>query len=309
MFDVIIVGGGPAGLSAALNLGRSCRNVLLCDAAKPRNAVAPTAHGILSRDGIAPMRLLEIGREQLYPYSNVELREIEVIDAQPTEEGFKVVLANGIQEEARVLLLATGVKDVLPPIKGLKELWGRGAFHCPYCQGWEVRDQPLAVYGKGEHGLGMALNLYNWSRDLVLCSDGPAELGEAALSLLASLQISVREEPIAYLEGIQDSQRALQEGKHSLLERIVFTNGESLPRNALFISPGQEQSALFTKVGVSKVSASGETDIPRLYLAGDTASSYQKVTLAMASGVRAALAINQYLVGEDINILTSRVLV
>jgi thioredoxin reductase len=309
MFDVIIVGGGPAGLSATLNLGRSCRRVLLCDAAKPRNARAQAAHGILSRDGIAPTQLLQIGREQLRPYSNVELREIEVIDAQPMEDGFQITLANGVQEEARVLLLATGVRDVIPAIPGFAELWGRGVFHCPYCQGWEVRDQPLAIYGKGKIGLGQALHLTNWSRDLVLCTDGPAELDKEDLALLARLQIPVREEPIARLEVRQDDPMPSQEDEHSLLERIVFTTGESLERHALFLAPEQERSALMTKLGVTRVNANGETGIPHLYMAGDVASSYQKVTIAMAGGLRAALAINQMLIEEDLHALTSPVLV
>jgi thioredoxin reductase len=309
MFDVIIVGGGPAGLSAALNLGRSCKHVLLCDTAKPRNGRSIAAHGLLSRDGIAPTQLLQIGREQLHPYSNVEWREIEVLDALPLENGFKVTLANGVQEEARVLLLATGVRDVLPNIQGCAEFWGRGVFHCPYCQGWEVRDQPLAIYGKGEQGLGMALNLTNWSRDLVWCSDGPAEVSEQDLALLAWLQIPVREEPIARLEGRPDDQTALQESQPSLLERIVFTNGESLARHALFLTPEQQHCALFTRLGVAKVNANGETEIPRLYLAGDAANSHQKVSIAIASGVRAALAINKQLIEEDLNALISKVFV
>lgn len=304
MFDVIIVGGGPAGLSAALNLGRSCRHVLLCDAAKPRNAAASAAHGLLSRDGIAPTQFLQIGREQLHPY-NVELREREVLDAIPLEDGFKITLADGVQEESRALLLATGVRDELPSIPGFREFWGQGIFHCPYCQGWEVHDQPLAIYGKGEQGLSMTLNLTNWSRNLVLCSDGPAELSEQELALLAMLQIPIHQEPIARLEG----KPYLPEGQHSLLERIVFTNGESLPRHALFLTPEQQYDALFTRLGVTKVNANGETEIPRLFLAGDTANSHQKVALAIASGVRAAFAINKHLLEEDFNTLTPRVFV
>jgi thioredoxin reductase len=229
-----------------------------------------------------------------------------VLDALPLEDGFQITLANGVQEEARVLLLATGVRDELPNIQGCAEFWGRGVFHCPYCQGWEVRDQPLAIYGKGEQGLAMALTLTNWSRDLVWCSDGPVEVSEQNRALLARLQISVREEPLARLEGRQEDQMALQEGQQSLLERIVFTNGESLPRRALFLTPEQQYSALFTKLGVAKVNASGQTEIPHLYLAGDTAHPHQKVALAIASGVRAALAINQQLIEEDLDTLTSK---
>jgi thioredoxin reductase len=309
MFDVIIVGGGPAGLSAALNLGRSCRSVLLCDTAKPRNASAFAVHGLLSRDGIAPMQLLQIGREQLHSYSNVELREIEVLDVLPLEDGFRIVQADGVQEEAKVLLLATGVRDELPKIQGFAEFWGRGVFHCPSCQGWEVRDQPLAIYGKGEQGLEMAWYLANWSRDLVWCSDGPAELSEQDRALLAMLQIPIREEPLARLEGRKNGLMALQEGQQSLLERIIFTNGESLPRHALFLTPRQQPGALLSRLGVTKVNASGETEIPRLYLAGDIANLQHKVSLAIAGGVRAAFAINKHLIEEDIKILTFGVFV
>jgi thioredoxin reductase len=172
-----------------------------------------------------------------------------------------------------------------------------------------VRDQPLAIYGKGKIGLGQALHLTNWSRDLVLCTDGPAELDKEDLALLARLQIPVREEPIARLEVRQDDPMPSQEDEHSLLERIVFTTGESLERHALFLAPEQERSALMTKLGVTRVNANGETGIPHLYMAGDVASSYQKVTIAMAGGLRAALAINQMLIEEDLHALTSPVLV
>ncbi|MBW4459091.1 MAG: NAD(P)/FAD-dependent oxidoreductase [Nodosilinea sp. WJT8-NPBG4] len=195
VFDVIIVGGGPAGLTAALMLGRACKRVLVCDAGKPRNQVAHAAHGFFSRDGISPTELLQIGREQLHPY-DVEIQAGEVVNAQKLGDRFQVTLSDGNQFVGRKLLLATGMKDSLPAIDGFAELWGSSIFHCPYCHGWEVRDQPLAIYGKGEIALEMTFMLTSWSRDLVLCSDGSAELTHEQRQQLADWRVQIREEKL-----------------------------------------------------------------------------------------------------------------
>jgi cation diffusion facilitator CzcD-associated flavoprotein CzcO len=169
MLDVVIVGGGPAGLNAALLLGRARRRVLVCDAGAPRNAPVSHTHGFLSRDGLPPAELRRIAREQLGAYSSVELREVQVEAASTADgEGFVVTLADGVRETARRLLLATGVVDQLPAIDGLADLWGRGIFNCPYCDGWEVRDQPLAVLGADPRALQLALHLTRWSGDVVV---------------------------------------------------------------------------------------------------------------------------------------------
>src|SRR5215210_3243516 len=201
MFDCVIVGAGPAGLSAALILGRCRRRVLVCDAGRPRNYASRSLHGFLSRDGISPAELLKAGREQLAQYESVELRDIEVVDAKCDSDTFEVVLADGNSVRSRKLLLATGVIDRIPEVEGLRKMYGRSVFHCPYCDGWEWRDQPIAIYGSGEHGLGLALELTVWSRDLALCTDGPSGLEEKDLTRLRLHGIEVREEPIARLEG------------------------------------------------------------------------------------------------------------
>jgi thioredoxin reductase len=213
VFDVIIIGGGSAGLSAALLLGRACKRVLVCDAGKPRNQVAHATHGFFSRDGISPAQLLQIGREQLHPYDGVEIQMGEVVDAQKLGDRFQVALSNGKQFVGRKLLLATGMKDTLPSIDGFAELWGGSVFQCPYCHAWEMRDQPLAIYGKGEVGFMMTLILTGWSRDLVLCSDGSAELSREQQQKLLNWGVQLREEKIARLEH--------QDGN---LTGIVFTN-------------------------------------------------------------------------------------
>src|SRR5512138_1368749 len=175
-YDAIIVGGGPAGLSAALILGRCRRRVLVCDAGRPRNAASRELHGFLTRDGVRPSELLAIGRRQLVKYG-VEFVTGEVEDARRSRDGFDVRIAGGRPVFGRKLLFATGVVDRLPAVDGFRRLYGERIFHCPYCDGWEVSDRPLAVYGQGLSGMGLSLSLRTWSHDVTLVTDGPARLG------------------------------------------------------------------------------------------------------------------------------------
>ncbi len=289
MYDVIIVGGGPGGLSAALVLGRCRRRVLLCDNKQPRNAAARALHGFLTRDGIAPADFLRIGRDQLQGYGNVTHREIAVTDAARVSGGFAITLGDGTRCSSRTLLLATGVVDEVPPLAGIEALYGCSVHHCPYCDGWEVRDQPLAVYGRGDRGRALALELTAWSRDLVLCTDGPAELSGADRDRLAHQGIAIREERIACLEGTA-----------GMLERIVFASGDTLARRALFFNTGQRQRSdlpaklgcTFTPSGDVWTGAYEATNVPGLYVAGDASRLVQLVIVAAAEGAEAAFAIN-----------------
>jgi thioredoxin reductase len=298
MYDVIVVGAGPAGLSAALILGRSRRRVIVCDTGHPRNAAADALHGYLTRDGINPLEFLRISREQLQQYDSVELRNVEVIGVACRDDArFDVTLAGGERLVTRKLLIATGVSDQLPEIPGFRELYGRSVFHCPYCDGWEVRDQPLAVYGRGERGLGLSLELTGWSRDLVLCTDGPAEIDASGLARLDRTGIRIRDEQVARLEGT-----------NGILERVVFATGDELPRRALFFTTGQtQQSPLATSLGC-QLTAKGTvwtgnyetTHLPGLYVAGDASRAVQWVVVAAAEGAEAAFAINTDLLREDL---------
>ncbi len=297
MYDVVIVGAGPAGLSAALILGRSRRHVLVCDTGKPRNAASHAMHGFLSRDGMPPAEFLRVAREQLRQYDSVDMRDIEVIAAECIDSRFHVTLQGGGRVTARKLLIATGVVDNVPDIPGFRDLYGTSVFHCPYCDGWEVRDRPLAINGRGARGLGLSLELTGWSRDLVLCTDGPSELPVEDLARLERHGIRVRTDRVVRLEG------------SGRLERIVFDAGEALAREALFFTTGQTQQSFLAhglgceinEKGTVRTGKYEATHLPGLFVAGDASRAVQWVIVAAAEGAEAAFAINTDLLKEDLS--------
>jgi thioredoxin reductase len=294
-YDAIIVGAGPAGLNAALVLGRCRRRVAVFDADRPRNAASRALHGFLSRDGIAPAELRRVGREQLARYPSVELHAAEVVSAACHRDGFDVTIADGRAFAARKLVLATGMIDELPDIPGMREFYGRGVYHCPYCDGWEVRDRPLAAYGKGRHGWGLGKLLLGWSRDIVVCTDGPAELDAADRAFLDRHGIRLNEQRLVRLEGDAE------------LERAVFADGTALPLTALFFNTSQQQrSGLpamlgcdLTERGTVDVNMLEMTSVPGLYVIGDASRDVQLAIVAAAEGAKAAFAVNKALLEED----------
>ena len=296
-YDVVIVGGGPAGLSAALVLGRCRRRVLVCDSGQPRNASSRHLHGYLTRDGINPKEFLGLAREELSRYDTVEVRQARVSDARCEAGGFRSILATGEHVWSRKLLLATGVVDNIPEVEGLRELYGRSVFHCRYCDGWELRDLPIAIYGRGVRAVGLSLELTAWSRDLVLVTDGPAEIEVDDRQRLARNAIGVREDRIERLEG-----------REGMLERIVFETGDSVARRALFFTTGQEQRShlavslgcTFSDKGTVSTGKYETTHLPGLYVAGDASRAVQWVIVAAAEGAEAAYSINQALLREGL---------
>ena len=297
-YDVIIVGAGPAGLSAALMLGRCRRSVVVFDNGKPRNAPSRALHGYLTRDGVAPADFLRLARAELAQYDSVRIRDEEVSAAECRPgEGFAVTLQSGETVQARKLLLATGVVDNLPDIPGFRELYGRSVFHCPYCDGWELCDQPLAIYGRGARGVGLALELTAWSRDLVLCTDGPPEIEPADRVRLERNGIAIREDRVIALEGTE-----------GVLSQVVFEHAPPLERRALFFTTGQYQRSdllerlgcEFNDKGTVRTGKYETTHLPGLFVAGDASRAVQWVVVAASEGAEAAFAINTDLLKEDL---------
>jgi thioredoxin reductase len=291
MYDVVIVGGGPAGLSAALVLGRCRRRVLLCDAGTPRNERARELHGYLTRDGMPPLELLSAGRRELTPYG-IELRDVRVTGVDTNPDGFTVAMADGGTANTRTVLIASGVSDDLPDIAGLDECYGITAHHCPYCDGWEERDKTIAVIGNGASGSALALALKTWTDKVLFCTNGRARLHATHLRQLAAHDIEVHEGRIARVEH--------ERGRVTFL---AVDGGDRIACDAIFMSTHQSPQCALPKVlgcdlnrqGLVKTDHLGQTRVPGLYVAGDASRDVQFVIVAAAEGAKAGVAINKAL--------------
>lgn len=294
--DVVIVGAGPAGLSAALVLGRACRTVTILDDGRPRNAAARAVHGFLTRDGLTPSELRRLGRAQLAAFPNVRVHDAHVAEAWCRPEGpFTVRTQDGDLFTGRKLVVATGVVDHVPEVAGFAELYGRGLYHCPFCDGWEVRGQGLAAYANGARGAGLALELTNWSTDVILCTDGPSELTADAAATLARHGIPVIEDRVTAFDGESDGLRS-----------IAFATRPPLLRAAVFFSLGQRQASPLAESLGCQLNAKGtvdtarheSTNVPGVFVIGDASRNVQWVAIAAAEGAEAAFAIVQSFIRE-----------
>lgn len=295
-WDVVIAGAGPAGLSAALVLGRACRRVLLCDTGTPRSWASHQMHAYLSRDGVSPDRFREAARKEVLRYPGVRFAPVEVITARRVNGGFVVTLAGKRKVRCRKLLIATGLFDIVPRIPGIDELFGRSVFQCPYCDGWEMRRRKIAVYGRGQRGFEMARAMTAWTRDIVLCTDGHVSFTREQLRLLEANDIVLNRKPIDRLEGARGR-----------LQAVVFRDGTRLAREALFFdTPSRGQSKLPESLGCSFDRHGGiacgkyeATNVPGVFVAGNIIRDVQLSIVAAAEGARAAFGINRDLTRED----------
>jgi thioredoxin reductase len=292
-YDVLVVGGGAAGLSAALVLGRARRGVVVVDGGEPRNAPAEHMQGFLSRDGMPPAELLAAGRVEVRGYG-VELVEDQVVGI---DSGFSVRLAGGRTLNARRILIATGAYDELPDIPGARERWGRDFLHCPYCHGWEVRDQPIGVVGTGPGSAEHAHLLRQWSDDIVFFPHKhPVTANDRAA--LAARDVRVIDGVVERLSVVDDRLTAVQ-----------LADGRSIPRAAVFIRPTvrahtngllEALGCELDDAGFASVDATGKTSVPGVWVAGNAGNPRAQVITAAGEGSAAGIAINADLVADDI---------
>jgi thioredoxin reductase len=291
LYDVVIVGGGPGGLSAALALGRARKRVLLCDDGPRRNALAEHINNFVTRDGTPPEEFRREGRRQLGKYTNVEVRDVRVESVSGSRGAFSVHLTSGVVE-ARRILLSTGMIDEMLPIDGFRELWGHSVFQCPYCHGWENQDRRWGYLARAvdeAHLLPFALQARGWTSDLAVFTGGAFDIAEESCRRLLSAKIRIETAPISRLVG-----RAGQ------LEAVELEGGTRVPCDVLFAHPPQRHVELVRALGVAlddagyvQVDATKrETSVPGIYAAGDLTTRMQGAILAASAGTQAAAMLN-----------------
>jgi thioredoxin reductase len=297
LYDVVIVGGGPAGLSAALALGRGRKRVLLLDAGARRNAAATHIHNFVTRDGTPPDAFRQVGREQLATYPNVEVRAERVEAVSGAKGAFRLVVGSGTID-ARRLILCTGMVDEMLPLEGFRELWGHAIFQCPYCHGWEVQDRAWGYLGRAAdagHFVPFAIMIRGWSRDVVAFTGGGFEVPEEGQRALQAAGVRLETGPVARLVGAG--------GK---LEAVELASGGRVARDVLFTHPPQRQVELVAALGLA-LDAEGlvqtdpmtrATSVPGIHAAGDLTTRMQGAVFAAAAGTHAATVVNAELTME-----------
>lgn len=296
-YDVVIVGGGPAGLSAALALGRARKRVLLCDSGPRRNAAAERIHNFVTRDGAPPDEFRRVGRQQLARYPDVEVRDVRVEGVSGARGAFRVELTSEAIDARRVLL-CTGMIDEMLPLDGFRELWGRAIFQCPYCHGWEVQDRRwgyLARAADSSHLLPFALKARGWTRDVVVFTGGAFEVPDDVRLRLQAAGIRLETAPVSRLVS-----------REHRLEAVELSDGAAVPCEVLFAHPPQRQVGLVRALGV-RLDDEGyvqvdpmkrESSVPGIYAAGDLTTRMQGAMFAAAAGTHAAVMINVELTME-----------
>lgn len=306
-YDVVVVGGGAAGLSAALALGRARRSVLVIDGGAPRNAPAGHVHNYLAREGTSPAELLAIGRAEVASYGGEVVAGVVTSAKALDDDGFMVSLADGGEVRARRLLVTTGLVDELPDVPGLAERWGRDVLHCPYCHGWEVRDQAIGVLSTGPMAVHQALMFRQWSADVTLfLHTGPVP-NETEREQLAARGIAVVEGEVTGLDMTGDR-----------LTGVRLDTGEIVPCQAVVVAPRFNARAdVLTSLGLEAVEQkveghvigtyvpadpTGATAVPGVWVAGNVTDLRAQVISSAAAGLNAAAAVNSDLIAEDTRI-------
>ena len=291
-YDVIIIGGSYAGLSAAMALGRSLRRTLIIDGGEPCNRFAPASHNFITHDGEAPGTIADAARRQVLAYDTVALVRDHAVGLSGKDGNFSLTTAAGESYTAKKLLFATGLHDELPDLPGMRECWGKSVVHCPYCHGYEIREQPTGIMMNAEHTVNMVQLIRNWTSDLTLFTDGPATFD------------------LADLEGcdVRVVQEAVRELVHDggQLQSVLLADGRREPVSALYLHPKLRQKCPLpveagcelTEQGMLRVDDFDMTSVTGIYAAGDCTTMMRTVSFATGAGTRAGAMVNHALVME-----------
>jgi thioredoxin reductase len=298
LFDCAIIGGGPAGLNAALVLGRARRNTILFDNNNPRNAVTQESHGFITRDGIKPKEFREIAHRDIAKYPSVMYEKTEIISITKKGRLFELVTSDKELYQSKTIIISTGLKDVLPDIENISDYYGKSLFNCPYCDGWEMRDKPLVVIIEEQtQGFHFIQTVYNWSKDLIVCTNGKSILNPEQKRLIQNKDIKIMENKIKNFEG-----------KNGQMEKIHFENGDSMIRKGGFVLPQPIQASDFAKklgceynsLGGISVDFYGRTNVEDVYAAGDASVfAPAQLIISAADGLKAAAGVNRDLIQKE----------
>ncbi|MCY7471149.1 NAD(P)/FAD-dependent oxidoreductase [Bacillus safensis] len=301
LLDCAIIGGGPAGLSAALVVGRGGKQVIVFDNELPRNRVTQESHGFITNDGMTPFEIRQAGEADLQKYPHIQIKRSQIVDIQKKEESFTLLTHEGDAFEAKKIILATGLQDILPEIEGIHDVYGKTLFSCPFCDGWELKEKALALIAENQRALHMAKLLSNWTKDLIVFTNGHM-LAEEDKTLLTAHSIQVIDVPIVSIDHDNGQLRSLQ-----------LANGEIVNREGGFVASEFKQSAPFAeKLGCQMTKNAGiETDIlgrttvSGVFACGDNLGGPAQLVLAAAAGSQAGMGVIHEFVQEEFQEKTS----
>ncbi len=294
-YEVLIIGGSYAGLSAAMALGRSLRNVLVIDSGQSCNRPSPQAHNLITQDGEHPDKIRWIAKKQVLNYPSIQFYDGLATAGKKVAAGYEIETQNGDRLVGKKLIFATGLKDLLPKIAGFAECWGKSIIHCPYCHGYEVKHAKTGILGNGEYGFEFSKKINHWTKDLTLFTNGASTLTEEQGEQLRAHQIEIVSTAISHFEQV-DGQ----------IQQVVFKDGSQRPVSALYASPEFEQHCAIpeqlgcelTEHGQLKVDEAKKTNLPGVYACGDN-SSPRAISAAIFSGTMAGVGINHDLIDEN----------
>jgi thioredoxin reductase len=297
-FEVIVIGGSYAGLSAALTLGRSLRKVLVIDAGQPCNSQTPYAHNFITHDGSKPFEIARLAKDQVLKYPTVSFLDDLVTSVRQGENTAVVETASGESFIAKKILLATGVLDLMPATKGFKECWGISVLHCPYCHGFEVRNKKIGLFGNGDSGFELVKLIQHWSKDLILFTNGSSSFSLPQIEVIKKLNIAIVEDIINEIEE-----------ERGQVKKIALLGGSNFPLDAIFARvPFKQSSSIAAELGCElsetnliKANEFGKTNLAHVFAAGDNSSPIRSLSVAVANGMKAGVWINRELMESELS--------